>query len=188
MSIIAESIHMESISISAYKLSAKIPDCSLQDINDFCRKFCIRTKWFNNNQHLIFYHKYTYIFFKKSLNNWNDQHVNITKVKENEIKDAIHELAWLIDVDPSIIFHTVDNITAGAKLERSINLEDFVNENQDYSDLICYNPESFTGLFVRGENGKAILFRNGKLVFVGCKDKEQLEKLYSFIMKLCANI
>ena len=90
---------------------------------------------------------------------------------ENQIDDAINELAWIIDSKANKIFHSIDNMTATTNLNRQINLEDFIRLNSEYKDYITYNPETFTRLFVRGKKGKAILFKNGKVVFVGCKDK-----------------
>ena len=102
--------------------------------------------------------------------------------------DAINELAWIIDSKANKIFHSIDNMTATTNLNRQINLEDFIRLNSEYKDYITYNPETFTGLFVRGKKGKAILFKNGKVVFVGCKDKRQLIELYDYIIELCGDI
>ena len=107
---------------------------------------------------------------------------------ENQIDDAINELAWIIDSKANKIFHSIDNMTATTNLNRQINLEDFIRLNSEYKDYITYNPETFTRLFVRGKKGKAILFKNGKVVFVGCKDKRQLIELYDYIIELCADI
>lgn len=126
---------------------------------------------------------------KKSHNSLADQHVNINSIKSlNEVTTAKEELAWLIDVNEKYIFITVDNITATGNLEKEIDLEEFIEENNDMSGFIKYNPERFPGLFVRGEFGKTILFKSGKMVFIGSKNIKQIEKNYKFMTERCANI
>ena len=179
---------MEDIKICAVKVSAKIPNTDLLELENFCNKNKIRCRRFNR-QHLVVYDEYTYTFFKKSQNSYADQHVNISKLKAiNDIPDCIHHLAWLIDTEPKFIFHQIDNITSVTNLRRKIDLEQFIDENDDLIGLINYNAEIFPGLFVRGPKGKAILFRSGKIVFVGCKNREQVDNLNTFIRERCVNM
>ena len=182
---------MEDIKISAMKISAKIPDTDLREVEKFCNKFNISCKWFNRH-HLVVYHQlFTYTFFKRCETgrlSWHDQHVNITRVEPQNVEESIEELAWLIDNKSDKIFHSIDNITASGRLCEKLDLIEFIKCNTHYQDFIDYNPERFTGLFVRGQYGKAILFSNGKVVYIGCKDKTQLEKLHKLILELCAAI
>lgn len=131
---------MDNLKISAVKLSAKIPDTNLSEVEKFCDQNMIAKKRFNRD-HLIVYDTFTFIFFKKGPNALNDQHVNVTKLQSTNVSRAIEDLAWIIDTQPKFIFHTIDNITATGNLEKKINLDSFIDVNQDLQDFITYNPE-----------------------------------------------
>ena len=73
-------------------------------------------------------------------------------------------------------------------MRTNIDLEKFILNNQDISDLMNYNPERFPGLFLRGEYGKVLLFKSGKMVFVGCKTNDQIEQLNEYMHQKCVNI
>ena len=173
-----------SIKVSSVKLSAKIPESDLRVLNKFCLDNNIRTKWFNRS-HLVVNSRFTFVLFKKGANSWRDQHVNVLKLKMDEIQEAIAELSWLLDIDSKEIFYEVDNITATSDLNMRINIEDFIEENYDINFLLAYNPERFPGLFIRGNSGKIILFRSGKVVFVGSKNLEEIEDLLKWVKKKC---
>ena len=158
---------MENIKISAVKVSAKIPETNLKSVELFCKQNGIRYKWFNRGQHIIVFDRsYTFTIFKNCSSSLADQHVNITKLKNLNISSAIEDLAWILDVEPKKIFAIVDNITAVGNLEKQIDLEDFIRDNDDLTDFIQYQPERFPGLFIRGQYGKIILFKSGKMVHI----------------------
>ena len=177
---------MDNVKICAVKASAKIPDTDLACVQRFCKQNGIRYKIFNRS-HLVVYDRYTFCIFKKSPNSFNDQHVNITKLQNtNNIISAVEDLAWLIDTEPKNIFCSVDNITATGNLEKNIDLEEFLHVNSDLKDFISYQPERFPGLFIRSRNGKIIVFKSGKMVFVGCKKAHQIEDLNKYMLQKCA--
>ena len=178
---------MDNIKISAVKVSAKIPDTDLNEVEQFCNQNAIPNKRFNKD-HLIVYDTFTYTFFKKGVKSLCDQHVNITKIKDLKVSRAIEDLAWLIDKEPKFIFYNVDNITATGNLEKEIDLQDFIDQNSDLADYITWNPEVFPGLFVRGRCGRVILFKSGKLVFIGSKSLRQIENLNKWLVERCVNI
>ena len=122
---------MGEIKIHAVKASAKIPETDLRKVEEFCKQSNIRCKRFNRD-HLVVYDRHTFTFFKKSEKSWNDQHVNLAKLLSLDIRSAIEDLARIIDVEPDLIFHTIDNITAGSNL----NLENFITTSQDLAGLI----------------------------------------------------
>ena len=178
---------MKELKIYAVKASAKIPETDLMKVEEFCQEKSVRCKRFNWG-HLVVFDRYTFTFFKKGEKSVSDQHVNIKKLTSLNIESAIKDLAWFIDAEPNHIFYNVDNITAGSDLRTNIDLEKFILNNQDISDLMNYNPERFPGLFLRGEYGKVLLFKSGKMVFVGCKTNDQIEQLNEYMHQKCVNI
>ena len=76
---------MDNIKISAVKVSAKIPDTNLDEVEKFCAQNMITTKRFNR-EHLIVYDTFTFVFFKKSPNTLSDQHCNITKLQTTNVR------------------------------------------------------------------------------------------------------
>ena len=180
--------NMDNIKVSAVKVSAKIPETDLRIVEKFCEQNVIPTRRFNKDHLVVYDTSYTYTFFKKSQTSFADQHVNITKLQTTDLTAAIEDLAWLIDQEPKYIFSEIDNITATGNIDKQIDLQDFIDNNQDIVDFITYNPERFPGLFVRGKNGKVILFRSGKMVFVGCKTLNQIDNLNKWMLERCVNI
>ena len=172
---------MKDLTIHAVKVSAKIPETNLFVLEDSCKQKCIKYRRFNGS-HLIVYDRYTFTFFKKS--EFSNQHVNITKISDLNVNTALEDLARLINVQKETISFNVDNITACVDLGQQIDLEEFIHENQDLSNKINYNSERFPGLFLKCLYGKIILFKSGKIVFIGCKTVEELEYCNRFITKL----
>ena len=137
---------MENISISAIKVSAKIPEVNIRDIERFCDQNTIRSKRFNRDHLVVYDSSFTFTIFKKSEFSFADQHVNITKIKGfDDIQNAIQDLAWIIDVDPDLIFYNIDTITAVGNIEKKIDLEEFISNNSDLTDFIRFNREIFPG-------------------------------------------
>ena len=112
---------MESISISAVKVSAKIPETSIRGIERFCDQNGIRNKRFNRDHLVVYDSSFTFTIFKKSEFSFADQHVNVTRIKNvDDIENAIQDLAWMIDVEPQLIFYTIDTITAVGNIEKKL--------------------------------------------------------------------
>ena len=177
---------MVGVTISNIKLSAKTPKTCLSTVEEFCFQNRIRTRRFQN--FLVVHRKFTHVLFKSSRKLSRVQHCNITKVLLNETSEAIDELAFIIQKDPQSIDFKVDNITATGSLDRTIELEDFIQGNSDISSFISYQPEVFPGLFLKNQFGKTIIFKSGKLVIIGCKTTYELEEVLSWVLQRCANI
>ena len=126
----------------------------------------------NYKNFIVLKDKYTYSIFKTNANSEN--HINITKIPNlNKIQDSIDNLKRFLDF--SVKNLKVDNIIATLKLGKSIDLVS-VCEKKLFKSM-KYNNEKFPGLFVKFEQGTAILFHSGKIVLVGCKSEVDLKCL-----------
>ena len=54
----------------------------------------------------------------------------------------------MIDVEPQLIFYTIDTITAVGNIEKKIDLQEFIDDNPDLSDYIRFNKEIFPGILL----------------------------------------
>jgi len=72
----------------------------------------------------------------------------------------------------------IQNIVGSCDVKFQVSLNKIQNGNDALS---TYNPETFPGLIYRMPEPKLtlLLFKSGKLVFIGAKDKEQAETLVS---------
>ena len=181
---------MNAPAISNVKLSAKVPLTSLESVSDFCAAQKIRTRRRDKDNFLVIHRKFTHVLFKSSRKPEKRQHCNVTKAKLYEVDEAIEELAFIINRQPSEISFKIDNTTATGNLQKVIDIEDFIDTNEDVSHLIDYNPEIFPGLFFKNENGKgkSILFKSGKCVIVGCSTLLQVNQVFQNLVKRCALI
>lgn len=183
-----------SLLISNTKLSAKIPDRSLLEIEENCIQQKIDYSTYNN--YIVFRSSnFTYtIFKKKSLKNCDKtsdskQHANITVRNSSKIEEAIILLKKILQYDKDVnIPFKIDNLTATAALGKSVNVNDFLQSTRNISDKISFNPEKFPAIFIRHKNGTILLFRSGILNILGCKSTEELNETFSWIRSICANI
>jgi len=150
------------------KLSAKL-DC-VGSLNSVCEHLETENVLFTKYpSYITFYKSFNFILFKKSKNNTN--HVNITKLNsEDQIDTAINVLSNLLSC--TVLKCTIDNITATHDFKKEIDLG-YLYKNNIFA-CVRYNAERFPGMFVKEENGSAIVFHSGKLVLLGCKTTSQI--------------
>ena len=116
------------IHVSNAKLSAKIPEISLDEIRKKCVEQNIKYVMYNNFI-VVRTSDFTYIIFKKRLLKNSDkslklkQHANITVRNIEEIDNAINLLRKILQYDESIeIPFKIDNLTGTASLGKPIDL------------------------------------------------------------------
>ena len=180
--------------ISNVKLSAKIPEKSLDTIKIKCQENDIVFSVYNN--FIVFrLSSFTYIIFKKKLLKNCDkstevtQHVNITTKSLEKIPDAINNLKRILEYKTDVnIDFKIDNITATASLVKKINFDTFLEKNRDITEKISFNPEKFPSVFISHKNRKILLFRSGTFNILGGKSLEELNETYSWIFTKCVNI
>lgn len=128
------------------------------------------------NNFLVVKSAFTYIIFKTNKNCEN--HINITKIPTvKNIVDAVTLLQILTNCQ--VTSQKIDNIIATTKHKSKLCLRDIIEKKAFHT--IKYNNEKFPGLFLKFEEGTAILFHSGKIVIVGCKSIENIECLLSII-------
>jgi len=154
------------------KISVKVPKTSLDSV---IRKLQDRNLEFKSYpSYISFVYKYNFIFFKSSKNNTN--HVNITKLKLNDdIFKAIRILESILN--ETVLSHRVDNITATYNFHQFIDLENILSR----FSKATYNAERFPGMFIKCDDGNAIIFHSGKTVLLGCKSEKQIWNVINFV-------
>ena len=165
-------------SISNIKISLIIKNINL-DLTQF------KLKKFSN--FCVLQDKFSYIIFKKSKTKLT--HINITKIRcFCEIDESIKHFFDLFKI-PFDYFHSmsIDNITITGKVNRKINLLDFIQKNSDLS--ISHNPEKFPGLFVKFKGkGTLILFSSGSYVIIGAKSKQFITNIQNTLKSKLENV
>lgn len=137
----------------------------------------LRRKAINiTDSYIILKHKYTFTIYHKAKDEDNKHLVNITGIPNFEhIKHAYrHFMKWMRIPDKSARYVQVDNTTASGQLSYPIN----------FSLLIkCGLQVSHTPLFpgasvILPNNITTIVFKSGKYIIVGCKNKSQLAESF----------
>ncbi len=151
------------------KISLKVKPIVLNNAIIQLQKKGIATKTYSN--FLTFkLHLYTYVVFKKGRT--KHTHINITQIPSLKlINNAIEIVKQCLEC--KVLYFTIDNIIATSDLKKPICLIDIINKKS--FDKIKYNNEIFPGLFIKFHNGTVILFHSGKIVIVGCKNKETIQ-------------
>lgn len=134
----------------------------------------------------ILHDKYVICIFEKKD---KTVHFNVTKLKS--IKDIFSFLFFFsreyFSYDTTLLSLKIDNITSSFNVGCVINLK----RVQSFFENCKFNPERFAGLFIKFNEGTAIIFRNGKVNIVGCKKvltiKEIWQNLEPILLK-CVNI
>lgn len=161
--------------IANVKVSLKTSPLFLDTVYNSLVSQNIVCKQYNN--FLVVKSKFTYIIFKTNKNCEN--HINITKIPTvNNIVEAVKLLQFLTNCQ--VTSQKIDNIIATTKHKSKLCLKDIIERKTFKS--IKYNNEKFPGLFLKFEEGTAILFHSGKIVLVGCKSTENIECLLSIIL------
>lgn len=139
-----------------------------------------------NANFLIIHDKYVLCIFEKKD---KTVHFNVTKLKSiSEIYDFLFFFSSeYFSYDTSLISLKIDNITASFIIQHKINLK----KVQTLIRNCKFNPDRFAGLFVKCENGTAIVFSNGKVNIVGCKNIKAIKEIWQQIKPIlqnCVNI
>jgi len=150
------------------KLSVKIKHQPLDIVISKLKKKKVNVKTFSN--FISFKHKYTYVFFKSGQKSTN--HINLTQIsKVSKIRKAILNLIKLLKCQ--IVQYKIDNIIATADIFKKLNLKKVLKDKN--FKIKKYNNEIFPGLFVKFDQGTAILFHSGKIVIVGSKKLKHIK-------------
>lgn len=110
------------------------------------------------------------IYLKKSI------HVNLSGVKSFEAHESIISFIHSTYFDKKwvILKSQIDNTTSTFLFPLSINLKSVKERNLN----VKYNPEKFPGLFLRTNFGTSVIFGNGKVNIIGCKNLEQIKEVW----------
>lgn len=154
--------------VANVKVSIKINALPLDIVCKILKEKNIASKIHNN--FVVIKAKYTFTLFKTK--NLIESHINITKIPNlNFINLAIEEIEELLNCKHYNL--CIDNIIASTNLNKHLNLVDIV-QNKLF-EKIKYNNQKFPGLFVKFKKGTAIIFHSGKVVIVGCQNKEEIK-------------
>jgi len=109
--------------------------------------------------------KYVFCIFERKDKNI---HFNVTNIKS--FSDIYNFLFFFSEhyftYDTKLISLNIDNITANFHVKEKINLQQIYSIEKTQ---IKFNPERFSGYFLKFQKGTAIIFRSGKINIVGCK-------------------
>ena len=154
-----------SIRLSNVKVSCKIPEVSLDFVEERCKLKSLPCKRYSN--FVVVRNKFTFVLFKKSDSKPSSrQHCNITKIASlADVEDSITALSDLIYKRKESISWCVDNLTASADLKRHVNLSEFVLFRPNWH----YNSEQFPGAFLSKNDINIILFSSGKVSSIHIK-------------------
>ena len=109
----------------------------------------------------------------------------ITGIKSVEsISSLWEELVSLLFTHLDVSLFTppeVKNMVARTDLGRQVNLSKLIVMLRD--EDAEYEPEVFPGLMWKTEFGTVNLFQNGKVMLLGCRSLEELERLEGYVVK-----
>lgn len=98
-------------------------------------------------------------------------HVNVTGVKE--IRQISAKIIFLYyNIFPSLCqikSFKVDSLSYNFKYKKAIDFQKLKN-----APCISHNFEKFPAIFYRMGNGTSLIFRNGNILIVGCKNMKDL--------------
>jgi hypothetical protein len=133
------------------------------------------------NNILVFKNKYTFCVFEKKN---NLLHFNVTGVKHYDEIEKFNIFFKTIFPDSVISNLKIDNLTATFNIKQKINLLKLYHS----SEKVKYNPERFPGLFLKDCGKTCIIFKNGKIVILGCKNKKEVCETWQKILKKILNV
>lgn len=144
------------------------------DLKSKCEILNIKCK--KNGNMLIIKQGFSLTIFQKKKTTFEKNnnrvllHINLSGIKNfmdfhssfKKIKTEIIPEKWIL------IKKVVDNMTYSKQYHKNINLKTFKTKNPETK----YNVERFPGLFFKSKyGGTCILFNNGKINIVGCKNE-----------------
>jgi hypothetical protein len=132
------------------------------------------------NNILIFKNKYTFCVFEKKN---NSLHFNVTGIKHYDEIENFNIFFKTIFPNSIILNLKIDNLTATFNINRKIDLLKLYH----LSEKVKYNPERFPGLFLKDCGKTCLIFRNGKIVILGCKTKKEVCEIWQKILKKIVN-
>jgi hypothetical protein len=125
--------------------------------------------------------KYTFCIFEKK-NNFI--HFNVTGIKNFQSVDEFKTYFKNIFFPCEILNFKIDNITATFNLNNEINLFKLY----EISNKVNYNPERFPGLFLKDFEKTCIIFKNGKVIILGCKSEKEINLIWRKVLKQTLNV
>ena len=140
---------------------------------------------------VIRYNKFTFILFKTSSKKSNAlQHCNITGSKcksEENIKEAIQHLYFLLGRRHIKLDYKIDNISCVVDLKNFIDIESIYLNQQD---LVCsYQEENFPALVIycpkhitSAAKLCCLVNKSGSCVLVGGKIKSEIVEFFSWLV------
>lgn len=130
------------------------------------------------SSYILLRHKYLFtVYFKSNL-------INITGIPSfMQINEAVKRFCKLALISfPIKISISIDNTTSNGQFPYKIDFKVLCKclLNSNYS--LRYNPSLFPGAFLALPNQKkAILFKSGKYIIIGCKTKKQIIDSFNFL-------
>lgn len=178
-----------SYKIRNYKISFKVKELNWVRVIELLKQENIKVSFFHN--FIVFKSRYIYTLFKPRVAKPDESHVNVTQLKsKSKICKAVSIFEKLVQCTVTKETVRVDNITASGFFPiQSIDLQKFYQQHSREVQ-IKYNRDKFPGAFVKTEQGTALLFHTGKVVFVGCRERRQIKcqlRLLKSLMMKSAN-
>lgn len=170
------------------KVSVKCEPISLHTVAETAQRHAYAVKARNN--FIVLKKGFCCSLFKTKIGG-SHNHVNITKIKSLSHIEKILEKLKRIKIICLPETLVVDNITGQLNIGTAVNLRKLITSNlqcaldkqaKDSLIHVKYNNETFPGAFFRiyqhnRKLGTSIVFHSGNIVFVGCKNMEQLQCL-----------
>ena len=110
---------------------------------------------------------FSFCFFEKKT---EYIHVNATGIKKEEDIPNFKIFFYNNILKEEIHNFKIDNITASFSINKDLNLNTIFNSFEN----VKYNPERFPGLFLKHNSSTAVIFRNGKINILGCKNSKDV--------------
>jgi len=104
-------------------------------------------------------------------------HFNVTKIKS--FSDIFNFLFFFsqnyFSYETTLLSLKVDNITSSFNIKKPI----LFNQLKLTNHKINFNPERFSGFFIKYIEGTAVLFKSGKINIIGCNTISDIKKIWS---------
>ena len=148
-----------------------IEKCELNNVNPPIKKKNI----------IVFKYEYTFCIFEKKN---NSLHFNVSGIKHYEEVQNFHIFFKIFFPNSIILNLKIDNLTATFNVKQRLNLLKLYN----LSEKVKYNPERFPGLFLKDCGKTCLIFKNGKIIILGCKTKIEVCETWQNVLKKILNV